>query len=52
VVLRRDELMLEEAGLISLGKSTAAQQQLCVRFRVQRGGQAADRALLRKRFVK
>jgi class 3 adenylate cyclase len=52
VVLRRDELPLDQSGLISLGKSTAAQQQLCVRFRIQRGGQAADRALLRKRFVR
>ena len=44
---RRDRAGAE--GLISLGKSTTAQQQLCVRFRVQRGGQVADRALLRKR---
>jgi len=52
VVLRRDELPLDQSGLISLGKSTAAQQQMCVRFRVQRGGQAADRALLRKRAIR
>jgi class 3 adenylate cyclase len=52
VVLRRDELTLEQSGLISLGKSTAAQPQLCVRFRVQRGSGASDRALLRKRFVR
>ena len=51
-VLRRDEIVLDSSGLISLGKSTAAQQQLCVRFKVQRGGQAADRALLRKRSVR
>jgi len=48
-VLRRDEIALESSGLISLGKSTAAQQQLCVRFRVQRGGQAADGALFRSK---
>ena len=52
VVLRRDEITLEQAGLISLGKSTAAQQQLCVRFKVQRGSGASDRAMLRKRFVR
>jgi class 3 adenylate cyclase len=52
VVLRRDELPLEQSGLISLGKSTAAQQQLCVRFKVQKGGQVADRAMLRKRSVR
>jgi adenylate cyclase len=52
VVLRRDELPLEHSGLISLGKSTAAQQQLCVRFKVQKGGQVADRAMLRKRVVR
>ncbi len=50
-VLRRDEIVLESSGLISLGKSTSAQQQLCVRFRVQRGGPVADRALLRKKSV-
>ena len=52
VVLRRDEITLEQSGLISLGKSTAAQQQLCVRFKVSKGSQASDRALLRKRFVR
>jgi adenylate cyclase len=51
-VLRRDEMVLSTSGLISLGKSTAAHQQLCVRFRVQRSGQAADRALLRRRAVR
>jgi class 3 adenylate cyclase len=49
MILRRDEIVLDSSGLISLGKSTAAQQQLCVRFKVQRGGQVADRALFRKR---
>jgi adenylate cyclase len=52
VVLRRDEITLEQSGLISLGKSTASQQQLCVRFRVQRGSGASDRAQLRKRFMR
>ena len=52
VVLRRDEIVLEEQGLISLGKSTAAQQQLCVRFKVQRGTGASDRAMLRRRPVR
>ena len=50
-VLRRDEIVLEGSGLISLGKSTAG-QQLCVRFGVQRGSQVADRALFRKRSVR
>jgi class 3 adenylate cyclase len=48
-VLRRDEIALESSGLISLGKSTAAQQQLCVRFRVQRGGQTPDGAPFRSK---
>jgi len=52
MVLRRDETVLDTSGLISLGKSTAAPPQVCVRFRVQRGGQVADRALLRKRAVR
>jgi hypothetical protein len=51
-VLRRDEMVLNETGLISLGKSTASDQQLCVRFKVQRGGHATDRALLRRREVR
>jgi class 3 adenylate cyclase len=49
MVLRRDEVVLESTGLISLGKSTAAAPESCVRFRVNRGGQTPDRALLRKR---
>ena len=51
-VLRRDEIVLDASGLIGLGKSTAAQQQLCVRFMVQRGSQVAERALFRKRSVR
>ena len=51
-VLRRDEIVLDASGLIGLGKSTAAQQQLCVRFIVQRGSQVAERALFRKRSVR
>ena len=51
-VLRRDEMVLNTSGRISLGKSTASAQQLCVRFRVQRGGHAADRALMRRRTVR
>jgi len=51
-VLRRDEMVLNETGLICLGKSTASDQQLCVRFKVQRGGHAAERALLRRREVR
>jgi adenylate cyclase len=51
-VLRRDEIVLDSSGLISLGKSTASQQQLCVHFVVQRGGQIAERALFRKRAVR
>src|SRR5262249_40542080 len=39
-VLRRDEMVLNETGLISLGKSTTSDQQHCVRFKVQRGGHA------------
>jgi adenylate cyclase len=49
--LRRDEIVLDASGLISLGKSTAG-QPLCVRFAVHRGGQAVDRALFRKRSVR
>src|SRR5205814_9998178 len=51
-VLRRDEIVLDASGLIGLGKSTAAQQQLCVHFMVQRGSQVAERALFRKRSVR
>jgi adenylate cyclase len=50
--LQRDEIVLEGSGLIGLGKSTASSPQSCVRFAVQRGGQAVDRALLRKRSLR
>ena len=52
VMLRRDEIALEGTGLISLGKSTATQQELCVRFAVQKGGQVANRSVLRKRSLR
>lgn len=52
VALRRDEIVLEKSGLISLGKSTSEQRESCVRFTVHRGGQSADRAVLRKRAVR
>jgi adenylate cyclase len=49
VALRRDEVVLERSGLISLGRSTAEQRELCLQFSVQRGSQViADRSLLRK----
>jgi hypothetical protein len=34
VILRRDEIALEGTGVISLGKSTAVQEESCVRFAV------------------
>jgi adenylate cyclase len=34
VILRRDEIALEGTGVISLGKSTAVQDESCVRFAV------------------
>lgn len=37
VALRRDEIVLKGAGLISLGKSTTLQQELCVHFHVDAG---------------
>lgn len=49
VALRRDEVVLEKSGLISLGKSVAEQRELCLRFTVQRGSQLSDRSMLRKR---
>jgi adenylate cyclase len=52
VALRRDEVVLEKSGLISLGKSTAEQRDLCLRFTVQRGSQIADRSMMRKRAVR
>jgi adenylate cyclase len=52
MILRRDEIVLDSTGVISLGKSAVASPQLCVHFKVQRGGQAPERALLRKRAVR
>jgi adenylate cyclase len=52
VILRRDEIALEGTGMISLGKSTAAQQEQCVRFAVRKGGQVANRSVLRKRSLR
>ena len=49
--LRRDEIVLEKSGLISLGKSTTEQRDMCLRFKVQRTSQVADRALMRKRTI-
>jgi adenylate cyclase len=49
IALRRDEIVLERSGLISLGKSIAEQRDLCLRFTVRRTSQVADRALMRKR---
>jgi len=37
ILLRRDEIALKSSGLISLGRSTADKQNLCVRFTVQKG---------------
>ena len=48
IEFRRDEMVLESSGLISLGKSTSAAQETCVRFRVNRGAPTPDRAMLRK----
>ena len=36
VVLRRDEIVLQRDGRISLGKSTTVQPEMCVRFSVER----------------
>jgi pSer/pThr/pTyr-binding forkhead associated (FHA) protein len=52
VALRRDEIVLEKSGLISLGKSVAEQRDMCLRFTVQRGSQVADRSMMRKRAVR
>jgi class 3 adenylate cyclase len=52
VALRRDEVVLERTGLISLGRSTAEQRELCVEFSVLRGSQVSDRSMLRKRPVR
>jgi adenylate cyclase len=52
LMLRRDEIALEGTGLISLGKSTAVQQELCVQFAVNKGGQVANRTVLRKRSLR
>ena len=37
VTLRRDEVVLKGTGMISLGKSTSVQPELCVRFVVEPG---------------
>jgi class 3 adenylate cyclase len=52
VTLRRDEMVLERSGLISLGKSTAEQGQMCLRFTVQKASQVSERAMMRKRAVR
>jgi adenylate cyclase len=52
VTLRRDEIGLEGSGLISLGKSTAAQRELCVSFTVRRVRQNANTAAVRKRAAR
>lgn len=51
VALRRDEIVLERSGLISLGKSVAEQRDMCLRFTVQRHSQLSDRSMMRKRSV-
>jgi adenylate cyclase len=38
VTLRRDEIVLNGSGSISLGKSTTIQPELCVKFQVTSGG--------------
>ena len=38
VALRRDEIVLNGSGMISLGKSTTIQPELCVKFQVTSGG--------------
>lgn len=40
VTLRRDEVELKGTGMISLGKSTTVQPELCVRFTVEPGAAA------------
>ncbi len=52
VALRRDEIVLEKSGWISLGKSVAEQREQCLQFTVQRGSQVSDRSLMRRRAVR
>jgi hypothetical protein len=52
VALRRDEVVLERSGLISLGKSVAEQREQCLRFTVQKASQVSERAMVRKRAVR
>lgn len=52
VALRRDEVVLERSGLISLGKSVSEQRDQCLRFTVQRGSQVSDRSLMRRRAIR
>jgi adenylate cyclase len=41
VVLRRDEMVLESCGMISLARSAGDAQHLCLKFKVQKDGQRA-----------
>jgi adenylate cyclase len=52
VALRRDEIVLERSGLISLGKSVADHREQCLKFTVQRTNQVSDRSLMRRRAVR
>jgi pSer/pThr/pTyr-binding forkhead associated (FHA) protein len=52
VALRRDEIVLERSGLISLGKSVADQREQCLKFTVQRTNQVSDRSLMRRRAIR
>jgi class 3 adenylate cyclase len=51
VTLRRDEMALEGSGLISLGRSTSAQEH-CVRFEVRNDTKVAGRTVLKKRSLR
>ena len=52
VALRRDEIVLERSGLISLGKSVADHREQCLKFTVQRTNQVSDRSLMRRRAMR
>jgi adenylate cyclase len=49
VALRRDEIALEGAGVISLGKPTAASRALCVKFAVRPARAVSETTAMRRR---
>jgi class 3 adenylate cyclase len=52
IMLRRDEVVLERTGIISLGKSTAVEGDACVRFELLKDGKVVSRSVMWRRSVR